>query len=62
MTLRPVATLQGDDRDLKAMGGCKINICMGRDAGAQPPARPVKRGDFGYSQTNSRSHNNVILF
>jgi 6-phosphofructokinase len=24
---------QGDDRDLRAMGGCKINICMGRDAG-----------------------------
>eukprot|EP01051_Picozoa_sp_SAG22_P010529 SAG22_NODE_953_length_6332_cov_5.830258_2_plen_384_part_00 len=24
---------QGDDRDLAAMGGCKINICMGRDAG-----------------------------
>ena len=23
---------QGDDRDLRAMGGCKINICMGRDA------------------------------
>lgn len=24
---------QGDDRDLRAMGGCKINIVMGRDAG-----------------------------
>lgn len=24
---------QGDDRDLRAMGGIKINICMGRDAG-----------------------------
>jgi len=24
---------QGDDRDLMSLGGCKINVCMGRDAG-----------------------------
>ena len=29
----PLLCREGDDRDLRAMGGVKINIVMGRDAG-----------------------------